>query len=101
MPAREAFADDGGGGYEVGEAFVAAEMRGRGAGEERGGLWWGGGGTAVDAAGGGGRCGGGAAPTEGQGGEEVEGKGGGWRGRHDWNEGGVENEDGGVRLMEI
>lgn len=62
MSAGKAFADDGGGRDEVGEAFVAAEMRG-GRGAEEGGWLWGRGGwrrgcTAC--------CCGGAAAPEGQ-----------------------------------
>lgn len=45
MPAGEAFADDGGCGDQVGEAFVAAQVRGWGGGAEVGGRGWGGGGA--------------------------------------------------------
>lgn len=71
MPAREAFADDGAGRDQVGQAFVALQVRARRGGEEGGGLRGGGRGCA-------GLGGAGAAAAEGDAGEEVEGEGWGW-----------------------
>lgn len=84
MAAGEAFADDAGGGDQVGETLGAAQVRAGCGGEEGGGCWWGGGRRAAGEGGGGLR--GAAAASERDAGEEVEWEGscggGGWS--HGW-----------------